>query len=225
VKLALLAIALAGCTSAPCEDVSGTCVVVQVSSIDIKKIDQLQLDVLAGTFHSTATTKSGGTTLPVETALELALPGDLDLGIVAAGKLGGTVLGTGSARLVVASGKHVTATIMLAAPAPCTDGRMYCGGNMITGSMDTLYECHADGVPTARGVCPGICLLRPTLPTGDECMGVGGTCVTPGFYCGGDKVDGDPSSVYQCSSGSGVFVMQCPNGCVIGSPGHDDGCR
>jgi hypothetical protein len=67
-------------------------------------------------------------------------------------------------------------------------------------------------------------LIRPAA-NGDTCAGVGGTCVETGLYCGGDKVDGDPSSLYRCTSGAGAFVMECANGCVIGSPGHDDACR
>jgi hypothetical protein len=60
-------------------------------------------------------------------------------------------------------------------------------------------------------------------------MGVNAPCVLHGYYCGGDKVDGDPRSLYQCEpNGSGgvmaVFRMKCPNGCIVGAAGVDDAC-
>jgi len=222
VKLLWLALLVTACTNDPCDGVEGTCVTLHVTSPDVKHIDALAVDLLAGTFHGTSTTK-GAAALPVETALELAVPGDLDLGIVAAGTLNGDVLGTGSTRLTVHDGQHVAARIELVAPSACTDNALYCGGNSIAGSTDTLYRCRAAGVPEARGVCAGGCLIRPTK--GDTCAGAGGTCVDTGLYCGGDKLDGDPQSLYRCGSGSGTLVMDCANGCVIGSPGHDDACR
>lgn len=216
---------LAACTQGdPCDGVTGTCVTLHVTSPEVKRIDRLEVDLLAGAFHATPTTKNtSSTALPLDTALELALPGDLDLGIVAAGVRSGSVVGTGSARLTVTEGQHVAAHIELAAPEACTDGALYCGSDSLAGSTDTLYKCQTDGVPIARGVCAGGCLIRPTK--GDTCAGVGGTCIDTGTYCGGDKVDGDPSSLYRCGSGVGTLVMTCPNGCVIGSPGHDDACR
>jgi hypothetical protein len=223
VKAVWLAVLVVGCAQDdPCAGVAGTCVTLHVTSPEVKHVDALAVDLLAGAFHGTSTT-TGAASLPLETAVELALPGDLDLGIVAAGTLHGTVLGTGSARLSVMDGEHVAARLELVAPAACTDGALYCGGNSIAGSTDTLYRCHADGVPEARGVCAGGCLIRPTK--GDACAGVGTACFDTGLYCGGDKLDGDPRSLYRCASGTGMLVMECANGCVVGSPGHDDACR
>ena len=223
-RAAWTALALAACTSAPCDDVSGTCATLRVTSPALTRIDHLEVDLLAGTFHATPTTTDGAaTSLPLETALELALPGDLDLGIVAAGVLDGSVVGTGFARLRIDNGAHVTAALELLPAASCTEGALSCGGNAVAGSPDTLYACHAAGAPRARGVCAGGCLIRPA--TQDACAGVGGACVGTGLYCGGDKLDGDPQSLYRCAAGSGTLVMACADGCVIGSPGHDDACR
>ena len=219
---AWLILALCACTDDPCAGVAGTCVTLHVTSPDVARVDALAVDLLAGTFHGSSTTK-GAASLPLETAVELALPGDLDLGIVAAGELQGSVKGTGYVRLTVADGAHLAAHLELVAPAACTDGALLCGGNSIAGGSDTLYRCHTDGVPEARGVCAGGCLIRPTK--GDTCAGTGGTCFDTGLYCGGDKVDGDPQSLYRCMTGVGTLVMACPKGCVIGSAGHDDACR
>jgi len=219
---AWLLLALCACTDDPCAGVAGTCVTLHVTSPEVTRVDALAVDLLAGAFHGASTTK-GAASLPLETAVELALPGDLDLGIVAAGELEGSVLGTGYTRLTVADGAHIAAHLELAAPAACTDGALYCGGEALAGGSDTLYRCHTDGAPEARGVCAGGCLIRPAK--GDTCAGAGGTCFDTGLYCGGDKLDGDPQSLYRCMTGAGTLVMTCANGCVIGSPGHDDACR
>nr|HEX4315850.1 hypothetical protein [Kofleriaceae bacterium] len=220
--LAVLA-GLAACSDDPCDGVAGTCVTLHVTSPQVTRIDHLEVDLLAGTFHATATTSSGGaTSLPLDTAVELALPGDLDLGIVAAGLLDGSAVGTGAARLAVADDQHVTAQLELLPPATCTDGTLYCGSDSVAGSTDTLYACEAADAPSARGVCAAGCLVRPGKA--DECAGSGGACVDTGLYCGGDKVEGDPQSLYRCTAGAGVFVMTCPTGCALGSPGHDDAC-
>ena len=50
--------------------------------------------------------------------------------------------------------------------------------------------------PTVRGVCTYGCILRPGLD--DTCRGGGGICSVGGFYCGGDKLDGDPQTLYKC---------------------------
>jgi len=217
VKAALLALAACG-QGDPCDGVAGTCVTLHVTSPDVARIDALDVDLLAGAFHATATTR-GDASPPLETAIELAITGDLDLGIVAAGRLDAALLGTGTARLAVADGAHVAAQLVLVAPQACVEGTLYCGGDLVAGSTDTLYACKA-GAPVARGVCAGGCLTRPGK--GDLCAGTGGSCVTGGLYCGGDKLDGDPQSLYRCGSG---LVMACANGCVVGSAGHDDACR
>lgn len=49
-------------------------------------------------------------------------------------------------------------------------------------------------------------------------------CVAGSYYCGGDKVAGDPETLYQCNAG-GVPLARgvCRHGCVI-RPDDDDGC-
>jgi len=49
-------------------------------------------------------------------------------------------------------------------------------------------------------------------------------CVAGGHYCGGDKVAGDPETLYECNAG-GVPLARgvCRHGCVI-RPDDDDGC-
>lgn len=51
-------------------------------------------------------------------------------------------------------------------------------------------------------------------------------CVPGGFYCGGDKVKGDPDNLYKCNaSGNGESLSKaCKSGCRVNT-GRDDSCK
>jgi murein DD-endopeptidase MepM/ murein hydrolase activator NlpD len=52
----------------------------------------------------------------------------------------------------------------------------------------------------------------------------GNDCVKGGLYCGGDKVTGDPKTLYRCNGpGAPTVVQVCANGCTV-SQGTDDAC-
>lgn len=223
--LVSLALALTACgASDPCEDIAGACITLRVESRTIERIDHLELDVLHGELHGTATTGTSAVDLPIVTAVAIEpVTVEQHVGIVAAGKLAGVVLGTGATSTLLAPDAHVELTIELAPPADCEAGAFYCGGDKLAGDPDTLYQCNGGGVPLARGRCAGGCLVRPTQD--DVCVGVGGTCIEGGFYCGGDKLDGDPQSRYRCAGGVGVDRTPCADGCVIAPAGDDDYCR
>jgi hypothetical protein len=227
-RLAVLAL-LAGCGGAgdPCADVAGACLTVQVSSSTVDEIDQLELDILYGDRHATASTQGDGggvVGLPLATAIALDdATGALDVGVVAAGKLSGVVLGTGAGRATLAPGAHATISIRLAPIDDCVAGSFYCGGDRLAGDPDTLYQCNAGGVPLARGVCAHGCLIRPTED--DACSGGPETCSEGGFYCGGNEVDGDPQTRYTCTGGAGSNGIECADGCMVAPAGTDDDCR
>ena len=44
------------------------------------------------------------------------------------------------------------------------------------------------------------------------------------MYCGGDKLDGDPQTLYVCMAGAGTSPQRCAAGCVVRA-GNDDACR
>jgi hypothetical protein len=223
--LALVTVFAAGCgTPDPCDDIDGACIALHVESRTVERIDHLELDVLYGDLHGTATTGSGVVELPLVTAVEVTpVTATLPVGIVAAGKLGGVVLGTGAVQTTLEPGAQVELTLELAPIADCQAGAFYCGGDMLAGDASTLYQCNGGGVPLARGRCAFGCLVRPTQD--DVCQGGGGTCIDGGSYCGGDKLDGDPQSLYRCENGVGVDRMVCANGCVVAPPMNDDYCR
>lgn len=220
---------LGGCGDPdPCAEIAGTCLAVRVDSSIAGEIDQLELDILYGDRHATTTTQAEGgrvVALPVTTAIELEPAGTepIWVGVVAAGKLSGVVLGTGAGSAELTPGDRGLIEIRLAETRDCVAGGFYCGGDKVAGDPDTLYQCNAGGVPLARGRCEYGCVIRPG--DDDVCRGGGGTCVEGGFYCGGDKLDGDPQTLYRCEGGVGTAGVECADGCVVSPPGTDDVCR
>ncbi|CAN5911101.1 hypothetical protein BH11MYX3_BH11MYX3_03670 [soil metagenome] len=217
---------VAGCAGAddPCDGRSGACITVTVEAPAIDRIDQLEVDLLYDGLHTTTTTlpSQGGTSgFPLVLAIELDLSRPATVGVVAAGKLSGNVLGTGAGSLALAPATHDGLGLLLAAPDECTAGAFYCGGDKLAGDPQTLYQCNGGGVPLARGVCASQCSVRPA--NDDTCRGTGG-CVEGGDYCGGDKLDGDPQTLYRCTGGAGTNPRLCAKGCVIRAAA-DDICR
>jgi hypothetical protein len=224
----------------PCDGVAATCVTVRVTSETVAAIDTLELDISYPGFHDTAATHTSGTiALPLATALELGdTPESITVGIVAAGKLAGTVLGTGYGEIsLLELGAHATLDIPIALRAdPCILGT-YCGGNKLDGDPETLYLCHPGGltdpdgdpeanVPTARGHCANGCIINSS--DDDVCYGGNVRCAETKSYCGGDKLDGDPQWLYRCdAAGKGVFLEDCEltgKHCVAIAP-DNDACR
>lgn len=215
---------LTACGSpSPCEDVAGACIELHVESATVDRIDQLELDVRYNDRHGTKTTSDGVVELPLVTAIELPANQVLDVGVVGAGKLAGIVLGTGAASAMLMKSSHVELTIQLSPIADCQAGAFYCGGDKLAGDASTLYQCNGGGVPLARGKCLHGCIVTPTQD--DTCDAGPDVCQDGGFYCGGDKLAGDPQSLYRCSAGKGIDRVECSDGCVIAPAGTDDHCR
>lgn len=60
--------------------------------------------------------------------------------------------------------------------------------------------------------------------TGAEANFAGNNCVVGGYYCGGDKVDGDAKTLYRCNGpGKTTLIKKCGAGCTV-NPGRDDTC-
>lgn len=221
----LLLLAACGDSSDPCDGVDGACVALTVKG-NADKIDHLELDVLYGDRHDTITTAladNAAVSLPVVTTITLDITGTVPVGVVGAGKLGGNVLGVGASEKDVAAKQHVEMEITLAPVSTCTLGGDYCGGDELAGNKGTLYRC-TDGVPQARGRCVHGCEVRQS-PMDDVCLGGPIQCTNGSRYCGGNKVDGDPSSVYDCVGMAPANKMMCPKGCVIEPSPADDHCR
>lgn len=210
---------------APCAGVA-TCVVLDVNSLVIKTIDQLELDVVYAGHHATVTTGTVGKTIDLPSSLPLRLdlpdPPLIQVDLIAAGKLGGSVLGLGASSTTVQQGHQATAGFLLEPAAPCVEGALYCGGTTSGASadVDALYRC-TGGVPIFYARCSSGCtrFLQPDA----VCFG-GGLCRDGGIYCGGDLLDGDPGTLYVCHSFVGTNPQPCPAGCVVRGDGNDT-CR
>ncbi len=226
--LAAVALALAACDPAnpdPCADATAPCIALTVTASSIDRIDQLEIDLLYGALHDSFTTQlAGPASLPVATAIRLAIPITAPevAALSVAGKLGGNVLGTGAASPSVPPEGFTEVEIALTPPQTCVADSFYCGGDKLAGDPGVLYVCNGGGVPFARARCAGECLVNPD--SDDACSAVGGPCTEGGDYCGGNEVAGDPQSLYQCVNGVGRNRRECPNGCLI-RPGLDDMCR
>ena len=179
----ILPLATLACSAVdPCAGVSGTCLAVHVSSSAVRQLDALDVAVTVGAVHGTATTaRSGPTSLPAVTAIELgasiAMPTNIRVALSA--DRAGAVVATGSAATTIAPGEHASVDVRL-------------------------------GTAVDAGAPPDL---------------AGPDCVPGGFYCGGDKLDGDPQTLYKCQpNGSGTVAKSCPNGCQV-NPGTDDACK
>jgi len=221
-----LALVACGDDAGPCDGVAGRCLAVHVSSPTIDTIDQLDLDILYGVRHDVGHTQLEGgraVPLPVDTSIRFDdAAGALEVGVVAGGKLAGNLLGTGAASATLAPDEHATIAIVLAPPAACVDLSFYCGGDQVAGDPATLYQCDAGAVPQARGRCVHGCVINPG--DDDACDGGPDPCVEGGFYCGGNKLDGDPRTLYRCAGGVGTAPMPCADGCEVRPQGTDDAC-
>jgi hypothetical protein len=223
--LAFVPLLACGADPDPCATASSACIALRIDSDTVDAIDLLELDILYGDRHDTITTAletNGVVELPIVTSLELDIGEPTAVGVVAAGKLSGGVLGIGAASTTLQANQRLDLDLVLAPRSTCETGGDYCGGDEIAGDEDTLYRC-TDGVPVARGRCVHGCTVR--VGVDDACEGGPMTCVEGGFYCGGNEVVGDPASLYRCEGGQGVDRVMCPNGCAIAAPGSDDACR
>lgn len=221
---------LAACTQTdaptdPCAD-AATCVRLDVSSLVIKTIDQLELDVVYAGHHATTTTGTIGNPvdLPFSLALTLDLPDPpvIEVDLIAAGKLGGSAIGATADSTTVQQGQHAIGEVFLEPVDSCIEGALYCGGTGVAVVADgrTLYRC-TGGVPIFYMQCSSGCF--PHFEPNGVCVG-GGLCRDGGTYCGGHVLDGDPSTLYVCSSFEGTRPMPCPAGCMVRGDG-DDACK
>lgn len=60
----------------------------------------------------------------------------------------------------------------------------------------------------------------------DGSVVIPGPCKPPGYYCGNDKIPGDPNILYQCVADADAKIHErCEAGCKIAPPGSDDYCK
>jgi hypothetical protein len=225
---ALVAAAIAGCAVAcslrpgdSCPETS-RCIELELDAIPSHTIDQVTLDVVYGGVHDTLTIDAVGgairlpTTIPL--TFDVADTSLLEIGIIAAGKLNGRVVGADARSTRLQQGDHDSLLMLLFAVEPCTETAVYCGGTLgLQADFQTLYRC-TGGLPTYYARCSTGCFERTGQPA--QCFGLG-PCVDGGTYCGGNKLDGDPNTLYVCKDRVGTAPRLCPNGCRPAGIGLD----
>src|ERR1044071_1866781 len=116
-------LALVACSDGdPC-DGAATCLRIDIDSLTVERIDELQLDVVYGDLHSTTSPTAGESSqLPLSTAIILDLPSlsTVRVDVVAAGIVADTALGTGAASRMISEGEHAVLPIRLAPVENCT---------------------------------------------------------------------------------------------------------
>jgi hypothetical protein len=61
--------------------------------------------------------------------------------------------------------------------------------------------------------------------SGDGTTNAGASCFVGGLYCGGDKIGGDPSTLFRCTgTGAPAVVRHCTSGCAVHTS-SDDACK
>lgn len=205
----------------PCDGVGGTCITLTIKAgATPDRIDRLEVDLHFGTFLDVSEHVIDAQ-LPAVTAIQIGITSDIaertTIGV--ASKLAGSVIGTGWIEENIEPNTHTRLELELRAPTSCTANSLFCGDGT-TGAKDTLYKCVENGIPLSRGRCQFGCAV-------DRCSGGTSTCVKDGFYCGGNKVEGDPQQLYTCvSDHMGTPKTECPRprGCVIKEMPKDDAC-
>jgi hypothetical protein len=111
----------------------------------------------------------------------------------------------------------------LSQPTACSPSGLYCGGHGVDGPLDVLYRCTNGRTGTVVAKCANGCIVRGTGGS-DECNAPT-PCFAGGLYCGGDKVNGDPDTIYKCiDGGAPELIKRCDEGCSV-RPGKDDACK
>jgi len=100
---------------------------------------------------------------------------------------------------------------------------LYCGGNGVNGDPGTLYRCTAGSVSVVQACGNGCQRMPPGV--NDQCTSGPGSCPSGnGLYCGGDGVNGDPNTLYNCNNGNLTVLQACANGCQRMPAGVNDQC-
>ena len=222
-RAAAAAALLAACNTSepdPCGD-AATCLRLNVDGLLIESIDQLELDVvIGGATHSTVTTGTPGqrVSLPTSTSIKLAIPLPvISVAVIAAGRRDGVVVGVDGAAATVLGGDHQSVDLSLSGALPCTEGALSCGdGFGASGQRGWLYRC-TDQVPIFYARCLHSC--SGGFSSDATCFDTG--CTDGGRYCGGDKLEGDPNTLYVCDLFSGTMPTKCPHSCAVSGNGND----
>jgi hypothetical protein len=110
-----------------------------------------------------------------------------------------------------------------AAQTGCAGEGFLCGGEGQPGEPRILYRCHDRHITFARSCASGC--QRGRGNADDACKPrAAAYCAADGWFCGGDRVDGDPSGLYHCVDHGLHLESVCTSGCSIDPDGVADRC-
>lgn len=107
----------------------------------------------------------------------------------------------------------------------CPNDGMYCGGDYIGGDPNTLYQCSNHSLYVSQ-VCASGCEWMP-VNVDDQCKSApppSTWCPNDGLYCGGDVIQGDANTLYQCSAHALSVYEVCSSGCAVMPEYSNDYC-
>jgi|GEM_PF-3168892 len=174
----LAVVVVGGCSSPdPCAGVSGACIALTVRSSTVSEVDGIDLDAFA-TSRSSAAAKAR---LPVFIGIvPPAASLNSTVTISATGRLGGTVVGTGSTTVMVTSGRS-NASIDLVktgvGPDLSVPSDVDLAGADLSGCGSTDTDVHN------CGKCGHDCTALPHVSNGSAASCSGGACVVPPAAC------------------------------------------
>jgi hypothetical protein len=98
-------------------------------------------------------------------------------------------------------------------------GELHCDADLLT-----RCRKHADGLQTVAKCANGCIVHQPAAD--DECSAPS-PCTPGALYCGGNKINGVPTTLYTCADGGLTATPSalCPNGCAISVTGGNDRCK
>jgi hypothetical protein len=102
----------------------------------------------------------------------------------------------------------------------------YCGGSLVGGDPDALYDCQ-NGTTASKQNCVNGCQVNPP-GVADACKSAGDPCANAnsgsGLYCGA-SISGDANALYDCQNKVTASKTDCPAGCQQNPPGVADACK
>lgn len=107
----------------------------------------------------------------------------------------------------------------------CRAAGWYCGNDGLNKDPNVNYFCDSSGGSvTKEDKCATTCVTEPS-GYNDQCTSEGNCSGLHGYYCGGDKVDGDSNTLFLCLNGENSGATYCSNGCHVANSGYDDYCN
>lgn len=108
----------------------------------------------------------------------------------------------------------------------CTPGETSCRPDESDAATTSLFECDNSHAQLEIQQCAYGCVTQDESDSGTS-IPLCSPCFIGGYYCGGDKIGTDTSTLYVCNPDGTASVKQVcgPLGCEVNKNGKDDACK